>query len=145
MLAFKYPDIEAVEAQVIFTTTSFPVLVTAPPILKAPLMTALPEAVSKALFSDVALIESVAPELTVRLLHTGVLVPLIRGWLTGADGMVTSSEDVGAPEGVQLVAVFHAVLVAPVQVFCAKILDVKAITKADKIIVILFIVVILYD
>ena len=113
----RNPDIELVEPQVMLTTINFPVFVTAPPILKAPLMTALPEAVSKALLSVVALIDNVAPELMVRFLHTGVLVPLIDGWFAGADGMITSSVEAGAPAGDQLVDVFQAVLVVPVQVF----------------------------
>ena len=80
MLPLRNPDIEPVEPQVMFTTTSLPVLVIEPPIVSAPLMVALPEAVSNALFVEVALMFNEAPELMVRFLHTGVIVPLIR-WL----------------------------------------------------------------
>ena len=144
MLPLRNPDIEEPDAQVMFTTVSLPVLVTAPPTVSDPLMAALPEAVSEALFSVVALIFSEAPVLMVRFLHTPV-APESTGWFAGADGMITSSVEAGAPAGDQFVEVFQAVLVAPVQVFWAKRLVVKAIAKADKIIVILFIVVILYE
>lgn len=79
MLPFRNPDIAAVEPQVMFTTTSLPVLVIEPPMVSAPNMVALPEAVSNALFVEVALMFNEAPELMVRFLHTGVIVPLIRG------------------------------------------------------------------
>jgi hypothetical protein len=131
MLPLRNPDIEPVDPQVTFTTTSIPVLVIEPPIVSAPLIVALPEAVSNALFEEVALMFNEAPELMVRFLHTGVLVPLIRGWFAGADGMITSSVDAGAPAGDQFVDVFQAVLVVPVHVFWAKMLVENVISNAD--------------
>jgi hypothetical protein len=79
----------------------------------------LPEAVSIAWFAIVLLIVRDAPVLIVRLLHTGVKEALMRGWLAGADGMVTLSLAVGAPTGDQLPAVLQLVLLAPVHVFWA--------------------------
>ena len=69
---------EDVEDHVMFTTISFPVFVGEPPMLNAPLIVALPDAVSKAFAVVVPLMVSVAPEFTVRLLHTPV-VPEISG------------------------------------------------------------------
>jgi len=114
---------EAAEPQVTLTTTSLPVLPITPPMLSAPLMVALPEAVSRALLLVVAVMAKEAPALIVRFLHTGVIVPLTTGWFAAADGMITSSVGDGTPDGDQLVAVFQAVLVAPVQVFWAKTAD----------------------
>jgi hypothetical protein len=77
-----------------------------------------------------------APAFTVRLLHTGVEVPDINGCLAGADGIVTLLAAVGTPAGLQLLAVFQAVLLAPVQVLvCEKAVpDTRSIrTIANKV------------
>ncbi len=70
---------DAVEFQTTFVATIFPVFATPPPIDNAPLKVAVPATVSWALAKLVPLMVSVAPELTVRLLHTGDAVPLIYG------------------------------------------------------------------
>ena len=68
----KKPGHRRTGSPVIFTTTSFAVFRGVPPMLNAPLIVALPEAFNIALFIDVALMVSVAPELTVRMLHNPV-------------------------------------------------------------------------
>jgi hypothetical protein len=73
ILPFRNPDMEEVDAQVIFTTFSVPVFETEPPTLNAPFIVAVPEAVSKAFVVLVPLMVSDAPEFMVRLLHTPVV------------------------------------------------------------------------
>lgn len=135
ILPAKEPDMEAVEPQVTLTATSLPVLPMTPPMLNTPLMVALPEAVSSALLLVVAVMDNEAPELIVRFLHTGVIVPLTTGWFAGADGMITSSVGDGTPDGDQFVTVFQAVLVAPVQVFWAKMIDPEKVSSAMLIMI----------
>jgi hypothetical protein len=73
---------EEVEFQIILRATSFPVMdgeIPYPPMDRAPLKVAVPETVRSALLLLVPLIDKVAPEFTVRLLQTALVVPLIKG------------------------------------------------------------------
>jgi hypothetical protein len=119
MALLMYPEMEEVEPQVMFTATSFPVRVRAPPMLNAPFIVAFPEAVSVPLFNVVALMVRVAPEFTVRFWQTPG-APERVGWFAGADGITTSSTAVGTCPSDQFVATVQDTLVEPSQVFvCA--------------------------
>ena len=113
---FKKPEKVAVDVHAMFSATSFPALVGVPHKLTAPLTVTVPDAVSVALFKEVALIVRDAPVLMVRLLHVPE-IPERTGWFTGAEGIVTLSDAKGTPTGDQLVDTFQAVLVVPVHVF----------------------------
>ena len=53
------------------------------------------------------------------------------GWFVGAEGITTASAFVGAPDGDQLPAVAHAVLVVPVQVFSPETMIVGLVPIAE--------------
>jgi len=122
------PVMEDPVAQVMLKAMKVPVWVMALPMVRDPLIMVLPDEVSNALLPEVPLIVNEAPELTVRLLQTPE-TPESIGWFAGADGMVTLSLAAGAPAGDQLVDVFQAVLVAPVQTFCPDTVVEKIITR----------------
>jgi len=114
ILPFTNPVQDDVAAQEIFTAISFPVVAVEPPIVKAPEMSAFPDAVSTPSQQIVERIVRVAPESMVRFLHTPV-VPYIHGCLTGSGGMTTSSPGIGICPRDQLAPIPQDTLEEPSQ------------------------------